>query len=128
MNNIQKIIKENNLIIPKEDITKKYDKDGNKVWEKYPDGRIWEYRYKDGNKVWEKYPDGRIWEYQYEDGSLVWKKLPSGEIWEYSYKDGNKVWEKYPNGTECWYEDNDILKLENGKYYLNGKLLEKQNK
>ncbi len=108
MNNIQKIIKENNLIIPKEDITKKYDKDG--------------------NKVWEKYPDGRIWEYQYEDGSLVWKKLPSGEIWEYSYKDGNKVWEKYPNGTECWYEDNDILKLENGKYYLNGKLLEKQNK
>ncbi len=86
MNKIQKIIKENNLIIPKKEDTKKYDEDGNVIWEKYPNGVIWEYR------------------------------------WE----DNNLVWEKYPNGAEYWYEDDDELKLENEKYYLNGKLLEKK--
>ncbi len=99
MNKIQKIIKENNLIIPKKKVTERYDRDGNLIWKKFPNGNIWESRYKDGNL-----------------------------IWECQYKDKQLVWQKYPGGTEYWFEDDDILKLEDGEYYLNGELLEKQKK
>ncbi len=106
MNEINKIIKKNNLIMPKE-VTKKYDEDGNVIWEKSPNGDIWEYRYKEGH--------------------VIWEKSPNGDIWKYRYKDNKLVWQKSPNGEEYWREDDDVLKLENGNYYLNGEKLEKQN-
>ncbi len=93
MEKINKIIKENNLVIPKKEDTKKYDKDGNLIWRKSPRGNIWEYRYKDGNLIWEKDPDGDVYEYRYKDGNLIWKKYPNGDVYEYRWKNGNKVWE-----------------------------------
>ncbi len=77
MNKIQEIIKENNLIIPKKEETEKYDKDGNIIWEKSPNGFIWEYRYKDGNKIWEKSPNGN--EHWYEDDEEL--KLENGNYY-----------------------------------------------
>ncbi len=76
MNKIQEIIKENNLIIPEKEVTKKYDKDENLVWEKDLNGYIWEYD-KDGNIIRAKYPNGN--EYWYEDDEEL--KLENGNYY-----------------------------------------------
>ena len=55
-----------------------------------------------------------------KNNNIIWEKLFNGDITEWKYdKNNNLIWRKYSDGIEYWYENDDTLKLKEGKYYLN---------
>jgi YD repeat-containing protein len=83
----------------------KYNDQGNKIYEKLPNGK--EVKYNDqGNKIYEKHPDGS--EIKYNDqGQMIYGKHPNG--YETKYNDqGVKIYEKHPNGYEIKYNDQGL--------------------
>jgi len=82
----------------------KYDEQGRKIYERYPDGfEIW-YNTK-GNMIHRKDSSGyEIWFEYDEKGNLIHRKDSSGyEIW-YDEK-GNRIHCKYSDGYEEWYDE-----------------------
>ena len=59
--------------------------------------------------------------------NVIWKKYSDGTIAEWKYdKNNNLIWKKDSDGIEYWYENDDTLKLKDGKYYLNNVELVKE--
>ena len=87
MKTIKQIMKEKGFKVSEKEVTEKYDKNDNRIWKKYSDGTIAEWKYD---------------------------------------KNNNLIWRKYSDGIEYWYENDDTLKLKDGKYYLNNVELVKE--
>lgn len=115
-------------------IERKYDKNNNIIYKKYPSGRecFWEYKYdKNNNIIYKKNANGREWFYKYNKNSyLVYKKNYDGREYFYKYdKNNNMTYLKYPSGSEWVWEykydkNSNILEsiTKNGKEILRIKI------